>query len=202
MGVEVYRGWFIVGSLALMLMAATPTLAMFIRLPSGSERFSELWLLGPGHKAEDYPFNVEVDKTYSVYVGVGNRLGYSAYYMVYVKFRNQTQPLPIDSNATPSALPTLYEFNFFVRYGEVWETLLNFRILDAELFSENGKNFTSVNNLAINEIPSRVDSLSVWDEARNGFYYQLFFELWLYNMTTQSFQYHNRFVAIWLNMTS
>jgi len=197
MNVEVHRGWFIAGSLALMLTAATPALALFIRLPNGSERFSELWLLGPSHKAEDYPFNVRVNETYSIYAGVGNRLGYSAYYMVYVKFRNQTQPLPIDSNATPSTLHTLYEFNFFIRDGEVWETLLNFKILDAESSNES----MSVNNLSINEIPSGVDSLSVWDEARNGFYYQLFFELWLYNMTSQHFQYHNRFVGIWLNVT-
>jgi len=198
MNVKVYRDWFIVGTLALMLWAASPTLAIFIHLPSGSEKFSELWLLGPGHKAEDYPFNVRVNETYSIYVGVRNQLGYSAYYRVYVKLRNQTQPLPVASDATPSKLPALYEFNFFVVKGQVWETLLNFKILDIE----RSNDFMIVNNVSINDFPFRVDSISIWIMKMNGFYYQLFFELWLYNMTSQGFQYHNRFVGLWLNVTA
>lgn len=198
MRVEEYRDWFMVGSLALMLAAATPTLALFVHLPSGSESFSELWLLGPGHKAEGYPFNVTVNGDYRVYVGVGNRLGYSAYYRVYVKFRNQTQPLPVDSNSTPSPLPPLYEFDFFVRDGEVWESLLNFRVLGVERSNDS----MTVNSLSINGVAFGVNSTSLWDAEKNGFYYQLFFELWLYNMTSQGFQYHSRHVRMWLNVTA
>jgi len=197
MNVEVYRGWFIVGSLTLMLAAAAPTLTLFINMPIGSERFSELWLLGPDKKAEDYPFNVRVNETYRVYVGVGNHLGYSAYYRVYVKFRNQTQPLPVASNATPSTLPELCEFDFFVMDSTVWEALLKFEILGVQRL--NGSMI--VKSLSINEITYLIDSFSAWNSVRNGFYYQLFFELWLYNMTSQSFGFHNRFVGIWLNVT-
>lgn len=192
-----YRGWFIAGSSALMLLVAVPASALYVHVASGSESFSELWLLGPGHKAEDYPFSVKANQTYSVYVGVGNHLGYSGYYQVRVKFRNETQPLPVDSNATPSALQTLYEFNFFVRNRQVWETLLSFRITNAELSGD----FLILNRLLIDEMTFLVDSYSYWDRARNGFYYQLFFELWLYNMTSQSFQYHSRFTSLWLNIT-
>jgi len=192
-----YRGWFIVGSLALMLVAVVPASALYFHLPDGSESFSELWLLGPGHRAEDYPFNVRVNETYSVYVGVGNHLGYSAYYRVYVKFRNETQPLPVDSNATPSALQTLYEFNFFVRDGQVWETSLSFRITNAGRSGD----FLTLNSLSIDEVTFLVDSYSYWDRERSGFYFQLFFELWLYNMTSQSFQYNSRFTSLWLNVT-
>jgi len=195
---EDYRSWFMVGSLALMLVAASPTLALFIHLPSGSERFSELWLLGPGHKAEDYPSSVRVNKTYSVYVGVGNRLGYSAYYKIFVKFGNQTQPLPVDSNATPSSLPELYRYDFFVRDDEVWENLLNFSISDINRYDD----FLVVNSLSINEVSFRVGILSVWDVVRSGYYFRLFLELWLYNMESQSFKYHSRFVSLRLNVTS
>jgi len=197
MNVEVYRGWFIAGSLTLMLVAATPALTLFINMPSGSERFSELWLLGPDKKAEDYPFNVRANETYRVYVGVGNHLGYSAYYRVYVKFRNQTQPLPVASNATPSTLPELYEFDFFVMDSAVWETLLKFKILDVQ--RSNG--FMILKSLSINEVTYLIDGFSAWDSVRNGFYYQLFFELSLYNMTSRRFGFHNRFVSIWLNAT-
>jgi len=193
-----YRGWFIVGSLVLMLVAAVPASALYVHLPSGSESFSELWLLGPGHKAEDYPFNVKVNDTYSVYVGVGNHLGYSAYYRVSAKFRNQTQPLPVASSSTPSFLRELYEFDFFVRDGAVWETLLDFRIAGIERLND----FVVLNSVSINEVPFGIGFVSIWDSVRDGFYYQLFFELWSYNMTSQSFQYNNRFVGLWLNMTA
>jgi len=46
-----------------------------------------------------------------------------------------------------------------------------------------------------------MDSSSGWDLENSGFYYQVFFELWLYDTSLQGFQYHNRFVGIWLNMT-
>src|SRR3972149_9690848 len=94
MNLEDYRTVFAASSLALMLFVAVPTLGFIVPFPSGAERFSELWVLGPNHMAKDYPFNVRVNESYSVFVGGGNHLGVSSYYLVYVKFRNQTQPLP------------------------------------------------------------------------------------------------------------
>jgi len=118
--------------------------------------------------------------------------------MVYVKFRNQTQPLPDVSDSKPSSLSPLYEFQFFVADGETWESLLVFKILDVSLQGDS----MLVGNVSINGVAFSVNSLSIWDSENNGFYYQLFFELWLYNnMASQSFQYHDRFVGIWLNAT-
>jgi uncharacterized membrane protein len=197
MNIEVYRSWFIVGSLALMLVATIPALSVFVHIPHGSEQFSEIWLLDSSRRAEDYPFDVKVNETHSVYIGVGNHLGYSADYRVVVKFRNETQPLPVTANATPSALPARYEVNLFVKNSETSEELLEFRILDIE----RGNDTVVVKNLSIDNVTFQVDSFSVWNRAKKGFFYQLFFELWLYNMTSQSFQYHNRFVQLWLNMS-
>lgn len=195
MHVEEYRTLFIVGSLILMLVAVAPTLSLFIRIPSGSERFSELWLLGPLHTAENYPFNVSVNEEYSFFVGVGNHLGSSSYYVVYVKFRNQTQQLPNSTTSEPSSLSPFYEFRFVLTDGEVWEAPLTFAIENVLL----QQNFSIVQNISINDIAFPVNSTSIWDSDRNGFYYQMFFELWLYN--GKEFQYHNRFVGLWLNMT-
>ena len=195
--IEEYHGFFVTGSLILMLIAAVPALGLFIRIPDGSEDFSELWLLGPTRKAEGYPFNVTVNESYLIYVGVANRLGRSVYYRVHVKLRNQTQPLPTASNSSPSMLPPLYEFDMFIGDDEIWEKPLNFTILEA--LTDNDTML--LKSLEINEYVFQVDEFSVWDEERRGFYYQLFFELWLYNTTSSSFQYHNRFVGIWLNMT-
>jgi len=197
MNLEEYRTVFVTGSLVLMLIATAPTLSLIIAFPRGSERFSELWLLGPNHMMEDYPFNVEVNQTHRVFVGVGNHLGDSAYYIVYVKFRNRTQPLPDMSSSEPSPLPPLYEFQFFVEDGETWESLLMFEILDAAVRGDS----VFVGGVAIDGVAFSVDCFSVWDSEDSGFYYQLFFELWLYDVALQSFRYHDRFVGIWLNMT-
>ena len=197
MNVKEYRTLFVVGSLVLMLVAVAPTLSLFIRIPSGSERFSELWLLGPARTAENYPFNVSVNEEYRLFVGVGNHLGSSSYYMIYVKFRNQTQQLPNYTTSKPSPLPPLYEFRFVRSDGKVWEAPLTFAIENVLL----QQNFSLVQNISINGIVFPVNCSSTWDSDRNGFYYQMFFELWLYNITSSSFRYHNRFVGLWLNMT-
>jgi len=198
MNLEEYRTVFAVTSLALVLVAAAPTLSMVVPFPRGGERFSELWVLGPNHMAEDYPFNVRVGEQHSVFVGVGNHMGSSAYYTVYVKLRNQTQPLPNATESTPSPLPPLYEFGAFVVDGESWEAPLTFTLSEASRF----ENSCLVGRVMINDMVFSVDSPSTWDSENNGFYYQLFLELWLYDVTSRSFQYHNRFVGIWLNVTA
>ena len=197
MRVEEYRNLFVGGSLVLMLVAVAPTLSLFIHIPSGSEKFSELWLLGPAHTAENYPFNVSINEEYRLFVGVGNHLGSSSYYMIYVKFRNQTQQLPNSTTSEPSPLPPLYEFRFVLSDGEVWEAPLTFAIENVLL----QQNFSIIQNISINGIVFPVNCSSTWDSDRNGFYFQMVFELYLYNETSSNFQYHNRDARLWLNMT-
>jgi len=198
MNLEDYRTVFAVTSLALVLVAAFPTLSLVVPFPRSAERFSELWVLGPNHMAEDYPFNVRVGEEYRVFVGVGNHMGSSAYYTVYVKLRNQTQPLPNATESMPSPLLPLYELRAFVLDGESWEAPLAFEFLEVSRF----ENSCLVHRVMINDVVFSVDSPSTRDSENNGFYYQLFFELWLYNVTSQSFRFHNRFVGIWLNVTA
>ena len=197
MNLEDYRILFIVATLGLSLVVASPALSAVVPFEGGSERFSELWLLGPWHMAEGYPFDVGVNETYSVFVGVGNHMGSSEYYRVYVKFRNSSQPLPDIDNAVPSSLLALYEFRFFVGNGETWESLLNFGFEDVFLDGDS----VFVGGVVINGVVFGVDSSASWDSEYSGFYFQLFFELWRYDLTSQRFEYHNRFVGLWLNMT-
>jgi len=198
MTLEEYQALFTVGALVLILLAASPSVGLLVSFPDGRQRFSEFWVLGPNHMMEEYPFNVEVNGTSTVFVGVGNHLGVSSYYLVYVKFRNQSQPLPDAISFEPSSLPPLYEFHFVVAEDENWEKPLAFKILRVE----RGTNLTIVKGISINDVDFPVDSSAKWDSEYNGFYYQLFFELWFYNMTSRSLQYHERFVSIWLNLTS
>jgi len=194
MHIEEYKTLFVVGNSILMLVAMVPTFSLVIRIPSGSERFSELWLLGPEHRAENYPFNVSANEDYHLFVGVSNHLGSSSDYILYVKFRNQTQLPPNSTTSEPSSLPPIHEFRFVLSDGEVWETPL--------IFTIEG-NASLIQNVAINDIVFPVNCISTWDSDRNGFYYQMFFELWLYNTTSQNFRYENRlFLGLWLNMTA
>lgn len=197
MNLEDYRTVFTTVGFVLMLVAASPILSVVIPFSGGGEHFAELWLVGPGHMAEDYPFNVEVNETYSVFVGVGNHMGASSYYMVYVKLRNQTQPLPNSTVSEPSSLPPLYKFRFFVADGETGESPLTFAFQNVSLEGDS----MFVGEVVINGVAFSVDSFSMWDAEHSGFYYQLFCELWLRDVASRSFRYHNRFVGLWLNLT-
>jgi len=187
---------YVLSCIALCLVILSPSLATVVTFSDG-ERFSELWILGPDHMAESYPFSVSAGKSYRVYLGVGNHMGGLEYYSVYVKFRNQSEPLPDSVNAVPSVLEPVFGYSVFLRDNATWEKEI--------LFSFDGVSFkgnvSKVSRVLIDGYAVDVDKVAVWDEANTGFYYQLFFELWIYNVTTSSFQFHNRFVGFWLNMT-
>ncbi len=191
-----YKLIFVAVGLIGILLIATPALVSVIRLPGG-EQFSELYLLGPGQMAENYPSNVMTGLNYSVYVGVGNHLGSSAYYVLYVKFGNQTDQLPDSTSATPSPLALLYEYRFFVQDGGTWESPLTFSVTDAYVLG----NQSMIKTLTVNGLAFGVDKPAAWDVNSTEFTYQLFLELWIYNVQNNSIQFNNRFVGLHLNLT-
>ena len=198
MNLEDYRKVFACCSLVLILIIVAPTLGLIVPFPRDRQRFSELWVLGPNHMAADYSLNVAINEKQNISIGVGNHLGCSVYYVVYVKLRNQTQAAPNITTFTPSPLVPLYEFRFVVADGETWETPVVFSFLEG---SVSGDLF-NVTKISINDASSSVKSLAMRDSHDIGFYYQLFFELWMYDESVSSFSYHNRFVGIWLNVTA
>ena len=111
MNLKEYKIIFAVGSLGLLLLSTIPTLSSVVSFSDAGTPFSEFWVLGPNHVMADYPSNVQVNQTNRVFVGVRNHMGSTVHYMVYVKFRNQTQPLPDALNSMPSSLPPLYEYH-------------------------------------------------------------------------------------------
>ena len=191
-----YRIVFVAFGLIGVLLIATPALSRLISLP-GEAQFSELYLLGPGNVAANYPSNIDVGPNYSVYVGVGNQLGSSAYYVLYVKFGNETDQKPNEALRTPSSLQPLYEYRFSLQSGMSWENLLTFSIPSASISGNNSR----VNTLRINGITFNVDKPASRDPKSNTFGYQLIFELWLYNPQNGSISFNNRFVDLQLNLT-
>jgi hypothetical protein len=161
------------------------------------EVFSELYALGPGHMAEGYPFNVSNGVVYMVYLGVGNHMGGSTYYEVDVKFRNSTEPLSNATSGEASPLPIVYKYRVFLGDGNVWEAPLSFSLLDVGF----DRNVSSVGRLDINGVVVDVEKVSSWDNETQGYYYQIFVELWRYNMTSSSLRFDSRFIGLWLNVT-
>jgi uncharacterized membrane protein len=193
---EDFKLTYVLSCVLLGLIILSPTLAMVVKLPGG-EPFSELWILGPDQMAKDYPFNVKPNEIYKIFLGIGNHMGCSEYYLVYVKFRNQSEPIPDSVNGKPSHLMPIFELRFVLGDNQTLkEIVFSFREVAFD------GNLSRVSRVIINGYELSVDKVALWDEENRGFYFQLFFELWLYKSTTSDFQFHNRFVSLWLNMTS
>jgi hypothetical protein len=196
MKLEDYKVVFSAGGLICVLLLAVPALSLAVHFPEG-EKFSELWVLGSGHMAGEYPFNVNENGSYSVYLGVENHLGSSAYYEVIVKFANQSESLTDATAGVPSSLPGLYKYLVFLRDGKSWEQPLTFSFSQVSA----AQNRSVVGGLRVNGVPKSVDRPAAWDDEAEGYFYELFVELWIYNVASNAFQFHNRFVGLWLNMT-
>ncbi len=161
-----------------------------------SEPFSEIYLLGSDNMAQDIPFKIVADQNYSVYLTVGNSLGSSAYYVCYVKLRNETQSFPNDTTASPSSLTSLYEYRALIQDGENWTSILNFSFSNVSI----SNNQSLVQSITINDIKLDVNKIAQFDQANNGYYYQLFVELWAFNPASNTFEYQDRYVYFWLNL--
>ena len=125
----------------------------------------------------------------------GNLEGYDN--MIRAKFRNETQSFPDALKGESSTLPSLYEFRFFLDNSETRESWFNFSISSATFSHES----CLVNTVLVNEVPLSVNVTQRLNPITKRFSYQLFFELWLYDSTFQSFRYHGRFVSIWLHLS-
>jgi hypothetical protein len=196
MELENVRIIFITIGLIGVLLFASPTIGLLIRIPAG-QKFSELYLLGPDHTFGSLPFNIVANVTYLTYLGVGNNMGSSCYYTCFVKMGNETQLLPNATLGTASPLSALYEYDLFVSDGGTWEAPFTFQVND--LAFANG--VCQLSGLTINGVDYPVNIVSAWDSNQTGFYYNLFVELSLYNATSGLTQYNNRYVDLILNMT-
>jgi uncharacterized membrane protein len=176
------------------LLIASPTIANSIRLPHG-ERFSELYLLGPNRMTENFPFNIAEKQNYTIYVGVGNHVGASDYYAVYVKFLDSEDMLP---DQTFSPVNPMYKYRFFIQDEQTFESPLSFSISRTSV----SNNQAFIGNIELNGENFIVDKASMWNSNSSVYHYRLLFELWKFNNQSQSLEYNNRFVYLHLNYTS
>jgi hypothetical protein len=200
MRLQEHRLHFIIVIGIVALLVASPALSRLLVYPR-TESFTEMWLLGPTHKAEGYPSTVSLGKNYSVFLGIGNHLGYCAYYMVQVKFRNQTQSAPNSVNHASSSLPSIFSIPVFVADQGTWELPLNFSF--NYKYKESLTQIELYNmNMTLNGVKLRMSNYTLaWNWENNGYLANLFFELWIYNAMTGSFQYHERSVGFWFKIS-
>ena len=198
MGLQQYKMLLLVVTIVSALFVASPALQQLLLVYPQTEHLTEFSLLGPYHNAT-YPYNVTVGKNYRLYLDVGNRLGSCAYYLIQVKFRNQTQSAPDSFNHTSSNQPSLGNISFFVADKETLELPI-----DISFQYKLGENKTELDmqNIILNGAVLKANTPIAWDSQRKGFYGNLFFELWIFNDTLNVFQYHQRYVSLWLKMNT
>ena len=202
MDIGKYGVTFFVVVAVVALLVASPALSRALVWPR-TEFFSEMWVLGSGNMAEDYPFNLSSGQSYRVYLGVGNQLGYCAYYRVEVKFRNESQSMPSSfgpvEDRVPSSLPSLFNVSAFVADQNNWTLPVTFGF---DYVYDSNASVVGFNNMAFNgNVLGMSGESTGWNATTSRFYGDLIFELWLYNSSTSTFGYHGRFVDLKLNMT-
>ncbi|MGD6806461.1 MAG: hypothetical protein ACQCN4_05840 [Candidatus Bathyarchaeia archaeon] len=197
MAIQRYRTLILLFFSAAALLISSPALQQLLVYPN-SDCLTEFWLLGPDHDSA-YPTNVTAEEVTHLYLDISNHLGSCAYYVVEVKFRNLTQSGPDSFNHTGSSLPSYGSITVIVADNATVEVPLDISFqyhVDSRISTR-----IHMQSITVNDFELPINSTSIdWDISRGGFYGNLFFELWLYNSTTQSLQYHQRYNSLWLKM--
>ena len=199
MAVRQYKTLLLVASVVLSLFVASPAIQKLVVAPQTTP-LTELSIFGAYYNAT-FPFNITAGQSYPFYLNVNNHLGSLAYYQIEVKFRNQTQSAPNNFNFTSSDLPSLGNITFCVANNESLQLPVDITFqYNPDL---NNTNQIDMQNVAINGFSINDNSTTIaWDTQRFEFYGNLFFELWIFNDTANAFQYNQRYVSLWLNMTT
>ncbi len=181
----------------LVLVVASPALQRLL-VPPQTEFFTELGILGPEQKTENYPVNIVSNANYNVFLEVSNHLGHRAYYTIEVKFRTEGMPAPDRFARTPSSLSPLYSVNLDVADKETWELPVTFSF-DYSYDEANSR--VNFNRMIFNGDTLSLNGYSAtWDAENNRFLGNLIFELWIYDDAVGGFTYHERYIDLKFNM--
>ncbi|NLF88334.1 DUF1616 domain-containing protein [Candidatus Bathyarchaeota archaeon] len=196
MGLSRYRNIILVVTASLALLVASPSIQQLLVYPQ-SENLTEFWMLGPNHDTT-YPSNVTSDQTFRIYLGVTNHLELAAYYNVEIKFRNQTQSSPDSFNKTSSDLSALTSIAIAAAKNSTSEVPLE---ISFQYHTDNQTDTLYMETVTVNGFAQDASNTTImWDEAKGGFLGNLVFELYINNSTTNSLQYHQRYLSLWFKM--
>ena len=195
MGLQKYKGLILVIAAVSTLFIASPLLQNVTYFPQ-TVFFSELSLFGPYNNAT-YPSNITVGTDYRFYLTVDNHLGSSASYVIKPKFGNQTSFTPDSFNHTSSVLPSLGDIPLSLPDNKSQQLPIDVSFqykIDA-----NNPRQLDMQSITLNGATIADSTKISWNTEKDGFYGNLFFELWLYN-ETNGLQYNQRYVSLWVKM--
>lgn len=199
MAAQQYKSLILVVTAVLALFAASPAIQQVTVTPN-TDPLTEFSILGVYHNAT-YPFNVSLGQSYPLYLDVSNHLGSYGYYEIEIKFRNQTESGPGSFNQTSSSLAPIGEFSLCVANNQQVELPVNVSFTYQP--TPNNAAQLEMQQITVNGFPLSLGQTTIaWDPQRLGYYGNLFFELWRFNDTTNAFQYDQRYVGLWFNMTT
>jgi uncharacterized membrane protein len=192
-----YRAAVLIVVVVIALFVASPVIEQYVTAPK-TEPLTELSVFGPYHNAS-YPYNLTSGDVYPLYFTVTNHLGYSGYYRLELKFRSQNQSGPNSFSHTASSLPALAKFTFTVENGKSLELPVEVSF-NYDVDSLDGKAY--LRSLVVNGSTIDTDNLPVdWNSKENAYLGNIFFELYLYNDSVGDFQYNQRYVSLWVNLS-
>ncbi|MCL1977733.1 MAG: DUF1616 domain-containing protein [Candidatus Bathyarchaeota archaeon] len=190
-----YRVLFLVIIAVLALIIASPLIERYVSAPK-TEPLTEFSVLG-SYRNATYPYNLTSGDVYPLYFTISNNLGSQANYRLDVKFRTPQQPGPDSFNYAKSSLSPLTSFTFKVNDGESVELQINLEFDYVVDLSEATLNSIAVNGTSVD----MHDLLVEWDPEKNAYLGNIFFELYLYDDSTGNFQYNQRYLSLWVNLS-
>jgi uncharacterized membrane protein len=188
------------------LIVLCETIAYVTTTPRPREQFFQLYVLDANHMISHYfpndNVNIYLGQPVGWYLGVANSMGTVQLVSIRVKLGNQTINPPDDQQLVESPAPVVTDFARFVRNNETWETPFVWSISNV---TQSGGT-TRILTLQINDKTYQISSWS----ARNGYNFQLIFELWTWQTNSNAFEYGWRtagehraaWLHLWFNMTS
>ncbi|MFC1802864.1 DUF1616 domain-containing protein [Thermoproteota archaeon] len=189
------RTWVFVITLVGSSLLAWPVIQTY--LPSiEDEKYTELFILGSSHEADNYPHKVQSGETYGIYAVVVNHRDASSYYQLHVKIRSTSDPPSNPLEGEPSNRNTITSYPIILSDEGQWEKAISFLFPEINQTNEP----VHVQEIVIGDTAFTVDKTFPLNPETGSSKLGLFFELWILDEATSSFQYDNRFVEIWLDI--
>ena len=163
---------------------------------SGGEEFSELWVLGPNRTVEEYPEAIMVGESHTLHLVITSHVPSGGEYLVNVKLRNQTDPAPNSDRKEPSSLKPIHEYQMVLAEAEQKEVGIVFSFSNIAF----GDEICKISRILFDGSSFSVDKELRWDEDNEGFYCQLFFELWIFDEDLSDYKFDGSNVGIWLKV--
>ena len=192
----------LVGGLVLLLIVAIAVISNF--WPQSEERFIELGLLGNDKKAESYFVNdnpaLKVGTQVNWYLYLHNQMASSKFIQVKVKLLNSTMQPTNDITHQPSSVASVVEIPELLTFNSTQLIPLTWSI-DSAIPQDS--------SIVIKSIMINGQSFNVEVPAVSNSSFNIVFELWVYDQSSQTYQFGwesgkgflSASVSVWFNLS-